>query len=69
MDGIDRVWDEVGTSAGTFECDGKHVEVVGIIFPLGDDQEETRHLTIPAAKALLIDLQDAITAALDHASK
>lgn len=60
------VYEEVGTSAGTIGEDGQ--DVIGLLFPTGEGEDdcETRYMTLPAAKALLLDLRDAIEAAVKH---
>lgn len=63
-EGQGKLYDEVGTSAGTTEGG---IEVVGLLFPTGIGEEcEEKYLTLPAAKALLIDLRDAIDACMKH---
>jgi hypothetical protein len=63
-----KIYDSVGTMAGTMEDpNGKPVEVVGILYPTGIGEEcDEVYLTIPAAKSLLIDLQGAIEACMEH---
>lgn len=65
------VYDALGVMSGTYERDGKPVEVVGISYPLpyGDDVYEDKCMTLACAKALLIDLQVAIDACLEHSQK
>lgn len=63
------VWHEVGTAGATFVAGEDECEVVGIIYPMENGEEDVRYLTIPAAKALLIDLRDAIAACQEHKSK
>lgn len=63
-----KLYESVGTMAGTIEGkNGKPVEVVGILLPTGIGEEcDEVYLSIPAAKALLIDLQGAIEACMEH---
>jgi hypothetical protein len=63
----EKVYEEVGISCGTTDS-GQ--EVVGILFPTGiGDESEDRYLTLPAAKALLLDLREAIEVCMEHQSK
>ena len=67
FEGMRKVYDEIGTAAGNLgDEDGD--EVVGLLFPTGrgeDDCDEV-FMTLPCAKALLIDLRDAIEACVKH---
>ena len=67
-DGEFQLWHEVGTTGGTFIAGEDECEVVGIIYQMENGEEETRYLTIPAAKSLIIDLGDAIEACVQHKS-
>jgi hypothetical protein len=61
------VYESVGTAGATFETPAGPVEVVGILYPTGIGEEcEERYMTLPAAKALLIDLRDVIEACMEH---
>jgi len=59
---MDKLYDSVGIECGTAEGQ----EVIGLMFPeegppnLANPDYEIRYMTLPAAKALLIDLRDAI---------
>lgn len=60
------LYESVGIECGTAEGQ----EVVGILYPTGIGEEcEVKYLTLPAAKALLIDLRDAIEACMEHQSQ
>lgn len=67
-DGMRKVYDAIGTSAGNIG-DENGQDVVGLLFPNGsgdpDDCDEV-YMTLPCAKALLIDLRDAIEACERH---
>lgn len=64
MDEEVKVWVAVGIECCTI---GDGSEAIGLLFPTGVEQEcETRHMTLPAAKALLIDLRAAIAACEAH---
>lgn len=59
----EKLWESVGIDCGTVGSQ----EVVGIMYPTGIGEEcEIRYMTLPAAKALLIDLRDAIKACEKH---
>jgi hypothetical protein len=64
-----KYYEDVGFECGTLP-DG--TEVVGLMFPLEnshiDDVWDMRYLSIPAVKALIIDLQEAITICMAHQS-
>ncbi len=60
------LYEDVGTMAGTTEVDGETIEIVGILFPDCYGGEEIRCMTLPCAKALLIDLREAIECAIKH---
>lgn len=63
----EKVYEEIGTAAGATE-DGQ--EIVGLLFPTGiGDETEDVFMTLPCAKSLLIDLQDAIQACMEHKGK
>lgn len=70
MDGQHHIYSDVGITCGTFENDGKPVEVVGLLFPTEmtpiDGECEERHMTLAAAKSLVIDLQEAIEICMKH---
>lgn len=61
----DCLYDDVGISCGTIET-GQ--EVVGLLFPTRGEGDhcDGYYLTLPAAKALLIDLKDAIDRCMKH---
>jgi hypothetical protein len=52
--------------AGETEEKAKIIEVIGLIFPDNFGGENIRYMTLPAAKALLVDLRDAIDSAIKH---
>ena len=59
-----KVYDAVGMACGT-SPDGQ--ELVGLLFPTGIGEEcNELYMTLPAAKALLLDLRDAIAACESH---
>jgi hypothetical protein len=64
-----KCYEHVGIECGTLE---NGTEVVGILYPVGepipgiDPDLEAKYMTLPCAKALLIDLRDAIQAAEEH---
>ncbi len=62
------LYEDVGVLAGTCEPTdgGEQIEVIGLIFPDNFGGENIRYLTLPAAKALQVDLRDAIEAAVKH---
>lgn len=72
MDDDDRdqggLYEDVGVLAGTCEPvdGGEVIEVIGIIYPGPFGSEDVRYMTLPAAKSLLVDLRDAIEAAIKH---
>jgi hypothetical protein len=50
---MDKLYDTLGIECGSVEGQ----EVVGIMYPTGIGEEcDRRYMTLPAAKALLIDL-------------
>lgn len=62
------LYEDVGVLAGTCEPvdGGEVIEVIGLIFPGSYGEEIIRYMTLPAAKSLLVDLRDAIEAAIKH---
>ena len=70
MDGDHHIYSDVGITCGTFERDGQPVEVVGLLYPTEttaiDGECEERHMTLAAAKALIIDLQEAVEVCMKH---
>lgn len=67
-DGDERngLFHDVGTLAGECVADGKKIDIIGIIYPTCEGGEEVRCMTLPCAKALLIDLRDAIESAIRY---
>lgn len=67
MDGFHHIYDDVGVSAGSADS-GQ--EVIGLLFPTPtsdiDEQYEERHMTLAAAKSLMVDLREAIEACMKH---
>ncbi len=66
----ERLYPSVGIECGTIELPTGPVEVIGLMFANEtshiDDVYELRYMTIPAAKALILDLKDAIDACMAH---
>lgn len=64
----DQLHEHVGIECGTAEGQ----EVIGIMYPIASVVEtenpecDTRYMTLPCAKALLIDLRDAIAECEKH---
>jgi hypothetical protein len=66
-----ELYSQVGLMCGTTEDpNGRPIEVIGLLFPTGiGDEEDVKLMTIAAAKALLLDLKEAIDIALEHQNK
>ena len=69
MEHSENLYESVGVSAGQT---GEGLEVVGLLLPkenpMHDEDFDELFFTLTAAKGLLIDLQDAIDAAVKHKS-
>ena len=63
-------YDDVGTCCGTIETPKGLIEAVGLMYALPnshiDDVYDERYMSLPTAKALLLDLRDAIEACEKH---
>ncbi len=64
-----KFYEEIGFECGNLP-DG--TEVIGLMFPLEnshiDDVFDIRYLSIPAVKALILDLQEAVEICMAHQS-